>query len=129
MADWEDPETGSLEERAMSYVDANCAHCHNPHGPAGVSGLSLLYNESSKASLGICKPPVAAASGSGGREFSIVPGEPDSSIFIYRIESTDPGEMMPEVGRTLVHKEGVALLREWISAMTPKGCQDEYEDE
>jgi hypothetical protein len=28
---------------------------------------------------------------------------------------------MPELGRNLVHYEGVALIREWISSM-PGGC-------
>jgi len=36
---------------------------------------------------------------------------------IYRIESTDPGIMMPELGRKLVHKEGVELVRKWIRNM------------
>jgi hypothetical protein len=49
--------------------------------------------------------------------FSIVPGAPDKSILVYRIESTDPGVMMPEMGRRLVHEEGVSLIREWIQSM------------
>lgn len=67
--------------------------------------------------LGIGKAPVAAGKGSGGRMFSIVPGSPDESILVYRIESTDPGVMMPEMGRRLVHEEGVSLIREWIQSM------------
>ena len=63
------------------------------------------------------KAPVAAGRGSGGREFSIVPSQPEKSILIYRLESTDPGEMMPELGRKITHTEGVALVREWIKAM------------
>jgi hypothetical protein len=64
--------------------------------------------------LGIMKPPVAAGKGSGGREFSIVPGKPDESIILYRMKSDDPGIMMPEIGRTVVHDEGVALIKDWI---------------
>jgi hypothetical protein len=37
----------------------------------------------------------------------------------FRIASTDPGIMMPELGKRLVHEEGVALIREWIAAMPP----------
>ena len=36
---------------------------------------------------------------------------------IYRFESTDPGIMMPELGRTMVHKEGLELIRNWIESM------------
>jgi hypothetical protein len=32
------------------------------------------------------------------------------------MSSLDPGAMMPEVGRTTVHAEGVALVRDWIKA-------------
>jgi hypothetical protein len=46
-----------------------------------------------------------------------VPGAPDESILIYRVESTDPGSMMPELGRSLVHAEGVALLKDWIAGL------------
>jgi len=67
--------------------------------------------------LGVFKPPVAAGRGSGDRLHTIVPGEPKKSIMIYRMESTDPGIMMPELGRRLVHKEGVELVRHWIKEM------------
>jgi hypothetical protein len=50
-------------------------------------------------------------------KYSIVPNKPSESILLYRMSSKDPGEMMPEVGRSLVHTEGVALIREWIKAM------------
>jgi hypothetical protein len=33
------------------------------------------------------------------------------------MESTDPGVMMPEVARKVTHKEGVALVREWIKSL------------
>ncbi len=116
-AQWDNPPTGSLHERAMSYLDSNCGHCHNPHGPANTSGLNLVYNEPPGISMGINKAPVATGKGSGGRRYSIVPGQPEESILVYRMESTDPGAMMPELGRQLVHAEGVALIREWIAGM------------
>ena len=42
---------------------------------------------------------------------------------IYRLESTDPGIAMPEVGRSTVHKEGSALLRQWIAEMPEDGSR------
>jgi hypothetical protein len=33
------------------------------------------------------------------------------------MNARDPGVMMPELGRTLIHEEGVALVREWIRQM------------
>ena len=107
----------SLEERARSYLDVNCAHCHSPKGPAGTSGLFLGIDEKILQHLGYCKPSVAAGRGSGGNTFSIVPGHPDKSILAFRMNDRDPGIMMPELGRSLVHKEGVKLIRQWISEL------------
>ena len=35
---WDDPDSGSLHERAISYLDISCAHCHHPEGAANTSG-------------------------------------------------------------------------------------------
>lgn len=109
-----------LDQRARAYLAANCAHCHNPQGPADTSGLDLTTSAEGPR-IGLCKPPIAAGSGTGGRRFGIVPGSAEDSIIIYRVESTDPGAMMPELGRALVHEEGAALLRDWIDEME-QGC-------
>ncbi|MBC8257287.1 MAG: hypothetical protein H8E85_08270 [Candidatus Marinimicrobia bacterium] len=115
-AEWDD-EHYSLNDRARAYLDVNCAHCHNSKGPASTSGLFLEYHEEDVKKLGVFKPPIAAGRGSGNLDFNIVPGKPNESIFIYRMESSDPGILMPESGRKMVHKEGVALIRDWILSM------------
>jgi len=116
-----DPASGTLEQRARAWLDINCGHCHNPRGAARTSGLFLDVAQTDPAVFGVCKPPVATGRGSGGLQFDIVPGSPDDSILVYRISSTDPEVRMPELGRNLVHAEGVALIREWITSMTG-GC-------
>ncbi|QJW92003.1 hypothetical protein HNV11_22775 [Spirosoma taeanense] len=118
---WNDPATGSLDARARAWLDINCAHCHRPDGPAATSGLNLRYNEENPTVWGVLKTPVAAGRGSGGRQYDIVPGKPDESILVYRIESNDPGIMMPEVARKVTHQEGVALVREWIRSLKSEG--------
>lgn len=120
LAVWDDPRTGPLNERARAWLEANCAHCHNPEGPARNTGLNLLASERNPTAFGVFKVPVSAGIGSGGRSFDVVPGRPDESILAYRIASTHPGVMMPELGKRLVHEEGVALVREWIAAMPEK---------
>lgn len=116
LASYEDEKT-SIELRARAWLEINCAHCHRADGPAKTSGLHLLASITDKRVLGIGKAPVAAGKGSGGRLYSIVPGKPDESILQFRIESTHPGIMMPELGRQLTHEEGVALVRQWITEM------------
>lgn len=117
LAVWDVPSSGSLSDRARAYLDINCGHCHHPKGPAHTSGLYLHYQESNQTALGLNKPPIAAGRGSGGRLYDIVPGKPDASILVYRMESQDPGVMMPELSRRLIHKEGVALIKEWIASL------------
>ena len=111
--------------RARAYLDINCSHCHNPTGAARTSGLWLDAKTLDPRVLGLCKPPVAAGRGTGDRSFDVVPGHPDASILPYRMASTDPGVMMPELGRSLEHKEGVALIAKYIPAM--KGACDREE--
>jgi uncharacterized repeat protein (TIGR03806 family) len=114
---YNNPASGSIEQRARLWLDINCGHCHRPDGPAGTSGLYLHFAEKDPLHLGIGKTPVAAGRGSGNLKYSIVPGRPDESILLYRILSTDPGVMMPELGRTMPHTEGIALIKEWITSM------------
>lgn len=113
-----DASTGTLEERARLWLDINCGNCHNARGgSARTSGLYLDLAVADPGALGVCKPPVAAGKGSGGRLYGIVPGQPDASILVYRIESIEPEVKMPELGRNLVHVEGVSLIREWITQL------------
>ena len=115
---WNDPQADTLDRRARAYLEINCAHCHNPNGPARTSGLDLLAAQADPTKWGVRKTPIAAGRGTGGRAFDIVPGQPDASILLFRMQSTDPGVMMPELPRRLVDAEGVALIREWIGKMT-----------
>ncbi|MFN4286852.1 MAG: SO2930 family diheme c-type cytochrome [Lacibacter sp.] len=116
---WNNPQSGTLEARARAYLDINCGHCHRKEGAGGTSGLYLGIYETDPKALGIRKTPIAAGRGSGNMQFDVEPGKPEKSILIYRMQSNDPGIAMPEIGRELVHKEGVALISEWIRSMQP----------
>lgn len=115
---WDD-ETASINDRARAYLDVNCAHCHSARGPARNSGLYLNVEETDRYRLGVFKTPVAAGKGTGGRRYGIVPSKPDESILEYRMWTTEPGEIMPEFGKSLVHEEAHALIRQWIAEMKP----------
>lgn len=108
---------GPLDARARAWLDVNCAHCHRAGGSASNSGLLLGWNETDPRGWGVMKRPIAAGNGAGSHLFVIVPGKPDESILTYRIETTEPGILMPELGRTVVDKRGLELVREWIAAM------------
>ena len=111
---WNNPLTGTVEERAKAYLDANCAYCHSPKGSAKNSGLYLSYSETNSRYRGVYKPPIAAGKGSGDLIYDIIPGDPEHSILLYRMKSKDPSIQMPELGRSIVHEEGVSLIEEYI---------------
>ncbi|HEY0744360.1 MAG TPA: SO2930 family diheme c-type cytochrome [Chryseosolibacter sp.] len=117
LAKW-DNESAMLNDRARAYLDANCGHCHSKGGPASTSGLFLDIHEQDLNRLGVNKAPVAAGRGTGELKFDIIPGDPDHSILVYRMKTNDPGIAMPEIGREQIHKEGVALIEEWIRKNT-----------
>jgi len=110
----EDAKTAPL---ARAYLDVNCAHCHQPGGGASNSGLDLRWEQDDPFALGVRKPPVAAGRGAGGLLVSIEPGEPDKSILVHRMNSTEPGVLMPELGRSTINHEAVELMRDWIEEM------------
>jgi uncharacterized repeat protein (TIGR03806 family) len=115
---WNDPTTGSVDARARAYLEANCAHCHNAGGTANTTGLFLLASETDPTRFGVCKPPVAAGPATGGFDYDVVPADPDHSILMYRMMSTTPSIMMPQIGRSVVDTQGVALINSWITGLS-----------
>ena len=113
-------------EAARSWLDTNCSHCHAPDGEADGTGIFLDYasmepegaTQEDFSKWGVCKLPTSA----GGvkncdGELDIVPGDPDASVMLCRIDSVIPGEMMAPIGRSLVDDTGYDVLREWITVL------------
>ncbi|UUO07771.1 right-handed parallel beta-helix repeat-containing protein [Blastopirellula sp. J2-11] len=113
LADFQDP-TGDIDRRARAYLEVNCAHCHNPTGTASTSGLDLRSAQTDPFQYGVWKPPVAAGQGAGDRKYDIVPGHPEASILMRRLESSQSAIQMPPIAHEIVHDEGVRIIRQWI---------------
>jgi uncharacterized repeat protein (TIGR03806 family) len=111
----------SISDRARGWLDVNCAHCHKADGSASNSGLFLDWTEADPTGWGVHKRPTAAGRGAGQHLFVIEPGKPDESIMVHRMASTDPGVMMPELGRTVLDAQGLELIRAWIASLPPAG--------
>lgn len=111
-----------LTDRVRAYLDSNCGHCHTEGGTASESALLLSYDFTDPSldagNWGVCKTPTSAGGATCGHTFDIVPGDPDNSIFICRLTSTDPEVRMPPLVSRVPHEEGIALVREWISGMS-----------
>jgi uncharacterized repeat protein (TIGR03806 family) len=116
-------EAAPIAERARAYLDANCAHCHSSTGAAASTGLYLRWQETDPSALGVCRVPFAGGPGTGGRLWDVVPGAPDESVMVYRMESNEVGIMMPELPNQLVDPVGIALVRGWIEGMEAGDCQ------
>jgi len=119
LPDWRDSVHYNLSQRARAYLDVNCAHCHTQGGDAMNTGLFLEYQQKDLFHVGVMKEPVSAGSGAGGMNYDIIPRDAAHSILAYRMNSTEAGTAMPELARTIIHKEGVALIVQWINQMKP----------
>lgn len=119
-ADFDNPHSGNLDQRVRAYLSVNCAHCHSPGGNARTTGLDLRLSQTDLAKIGVWKTPVAAGRGSGGHNYDIVPGRPEKSILMHRLQSSDLAARMPNIGNRIVHQEAVAMIQKWIKEMDEK---------
>lgn len=103
-----------LELRARSYVDINCAHCHRIGGHCDYTDMRFNFSNTNLADLGVCMTPQFNVEG---LPFVINGGSALNSELVYRINSTDGSVMMPFIGRSIVHEEGVALMSDWINSL------------
>jgi uncharacterized repeat protein (TIGR03806 family) len=102
----------SLEDRARSYLDANCAQCHRPGGTVAYFDARFdsalpqqqLIDGAVLIDQGIDRPRI------------ISPHDIWRSIAYMRI-NTDGDIKMPPLARETIDQRGVALLAEWILSM------------
>jgi len=110
-------ETQPLRLRLRSYLDMNCAHCHRENSHCDYRPLRLAFHETEQSiNMGICVNPDEFIDAS--LVNIIVPGNFNKSMMHFRMNSTEEGNRMPLLGRSLVHEEGVDLLRQFISSIS-----------
>lgn len=94
LPDWTDVNLDILD-RGRAYIDVNCAHCHQPGG--SVTNFAL--------------------------DFRLETLFDDTGIYANRgeietrIQSVVPIYRMPQIGRTVVHDEGISMLLEYLLAI------------
>jgi uncharacterized repeat protein (TIGR03806 family) len=115
--DWRDT-SKPLELRAKSYIDINCAHCHRVGGHCDYVPQRFNFSNMDMYTFGICLPPLFNIPDN---PYVINAGDADHSELMYRINTNEGSEMMPIIGRTIIHEEGVALMREYINSL-PNPC-------
>ncbi len=106
-------ESVSLELRARSYLQANCAACHQPGGTA--QGNWDARFETALESAGLVNGPLVNNGGDPANRV-IAPGDPGHSMILTRISQRGPGQM-PPLASTDLDEEGIALVTAWINSL------------
>lgn len=111
----------SLEQRARSYVDANCSHCHMDDRHCDYRPMRFAYSETAgnRANMGVCVDTEDMQDFPDALSKIVSPGSTERSMMYYRLNTTDEAYRMPLHGRTVIHEEGIALIRDWINSLTP----------
>ena len=118
VVDWKDA-SKSLEQRAKSYLDINCANCHIDGGQGDYRVIRLGYSDTlnNDENAGVCVDADTPIPGLMGQKH-IAPGDPENSIIYYRMSVTgDQPYKMPQFGQSLVHTEALVVLEEWINSL------------
>jgi len=111
--------TRSLEDRARSYLDTNCAQCHRPGGT--VAYFDARY-DTPLAKQGLIDGPVLINEGID-RPRVISPHDIWRSIAFMRV-NTDGDIRMPPLARETIDQKGVALLKSWILSLPGRAVLD-----
>lgn len=107
-----DDTTRSVEDRARSYLDANCSQCHRPG--VTVANFDARY-ETPLDRQGLVDGPVLIDERID-RSRVIAPNDIWRSIAFMRVNTV--GEIrMPPLARETIDTKGVGLLREWITSL------------
>jgi mono/diheme cytochrome c family protein len=107
-----DDNSRTLEDRARSYLDANCAQCHRPGGT--VAYFDARY-DTPLGNQGLIDGPVLIDEGVDNAR-PISPNDRWRSIIFLRM-STLEALKMPPVAHQMLDREGLALLRKWIESL------------
>jgi hypothetical protein len=93
----------SYNRDILPILSNNCFACHGPDAPARKAGLRLDQESAAKQAL---------PSGT----IAIVPGDTSTSVLLQRINSAEPGDLMPppESAKSLTAAQKETLAR-WIS--------------
>jgi hypothetical protein len=115
------PANATLEQRARSYMHANCSFCHRPDGKW--SGFDVRYDVPFKNTALCNATPGKGDLGVDGA-LLITPKKPMSSLMWLRMhapagnDQTGATGRMPAIGSAVVDTQGTDLMSQWITSIT-----------
>lgn len=107
-----DDASRSIEDRARSWLDVNCAHCHRPG--ATVANFDARYETPLPEQRLVDGPVLIDQNVDRARVIS--PHDPWRSVALMRVDTNDDLRM-PPLARQVIDATGVDLLRQWILGM------------
>jgi hypothetical protein len=108
-----------VQDRARSYLDANCAQCHRPGGT--VANFDARYDTPLEKQQ-LIDGPVLIDQGID-RPRIVSPHDVWRSIAFMRVNTVDDIKM-PPIARETIDQKGVALLRDWIMSLPGRSVLD-----
>jgi hypothetical protein len=105
-----------LEARARSYLHANCAQCHVEAG-GGNAQMELEFTTKLAKMRILDVKPLHDTYGLLDARL-IAPGHPERSVLLQRISHRGQGHM-PPLATSVVDREAVRLLHDWIGQLKP----------
>jgi len=109
----------SLQDRARSYLDANCSQCHRPGGT--VAYFDARYDTPLEKQQ-LIDGPVLIDQGID-RPRVISPHDIWRSIAFMRVNTLDDIKM-PPIARETIDQKGVQILRDWIASLPGRPVLD-----
>jgi hypothetical protein len=106
--------SADLDARARSYLHANCSQCHVEAG-GGNAKLDLEFTTARGKTNLFGERPMHDTFGIANSRI-IDPGHPERSVLLQRLTRRGPGQM-PPLASSVVDRDGVQLLQEWIKQM------------
>jgi len=106
----------SVDDRARSYLHANCGTCHRPDG--NYSAIDLRFGVSLQ-NMKICNlDPNKGDLGITGAK-RLVPAMPAQSLMLLRMQAPDKASgRMPQLATSVLDTLGISLVTQWISGIT-----------
>ena len=111
----------SLEQRARSYLHANCSHCHQPGGTKDVSELDLvnldLRYDTPLKMTNICNVPPSKNNYGITDVKLLTPQDTMLSMISVRMHSKVTNVRMPQIGTGVVDPLGTQIVDDWIKSL------------
>jgi uncharacterized repeat protein (TIGR03806 family) len=109
-----DDPAAPIEHRIRSYLDSNCAHCHQPAGSVPYFDARL---QTPLKGQGLINAAIKGHFNLPGGCY-LKPASPSLSALQVRAASTQPGVVMPPLGKHMADDQAVALLTQYINGIT-----------